>query len=222
MTNNLLDETSSMLKRPTAWARAAVQRYGQGPVIVGAFLITATLVGVFSSSHGGGLGAVGGGSLLGGRTRARLANLGETRVGLQTVKLASSGKTFEIYARRTDGGGGKGGGDVADVLLLHGAKFSSRTWSDLGTLTAVAEAGGRAVAIDLPGYGGSAVPDDADGGGGGGLSTEERGELVAATAAAFNLRRPLLVAASMSGSYALPLLRDRPSAVVGLVQVESS
>ena len=187
--------------------RSSLQRYGGGPAI-GGLLFILTLVGVFSL-HGGNV--VGEGGFLG--RREPLANLGETREGIVSVSVA--GKKFDIFSRRTDGTGSKESG-VADVLLLHGAKFSSRTWSDLGTLEAVADAGGRAVAIDLPGYGGSAMPDYGEGGM---LGEEQRGELIAAVSAAFKLRRPLIVAASMSGSYAFPLLKHQPGVVGGFLGV---
>ena len=143
--------------------------------------------------------------------REPAANPGEIQVGFHTLTLSSSGKKLRVHARQTDGSSEGKKSAVADVLLLHGAAFSSKTWSDLGTLKAIADAGGRSVAIDLPGYGGS--PES------GKLSSEERGELVAAAAEEFGLSRPVLVAPSMSGSFALPLLRDRPSTLGGFLPV---
>lgn len=37
-----------------------------------------------------------------------------------------------------------------NVLFLHGAKFSAKTWEDIGTLEFVAEKGYRVAAVDLP------------------------------------------------------------------------
>lgn len=40
-------------------------------------------------------------------------------------------------------------GDL-NVLFLHGARFSAKTWLDLGTLSLLADAGYRVAAVDLP------------------------------------------------------------------------
>jgi abhydrolase domain-containing protein 14 len=45
------------------------------------------------------------------------------------------------------------------VLLLHGKMFQAATWQETGTLAKLAEAGYRAVALDMPGFGNSPAAD---------------------------------------------------------------
>jgi abhydrolase domain-containing protein 14 len=93
------------------------------------------------------------------------------------------------------------------VLLLHGASFSSETWRDLGTLGVLAGSGKRVVAVDLPGYGGSERTD---------IST---GTFLEKLIPALGIERPVVLAASMSGGFAYPLVEAHPEMVRGLVAV---
>ncbi|HEX9795260.1 MAG TPA: alpha/beta fold hydrolase [Planctomycetota bacterium] len=100
---------------------------------------------------------------------------------------------------------GPPGGDP--VLLLHGAAFQAETWRETGTLAALAGAGYRAVALDLPGYGGSPA------------SPLAGAEFLGAALDALRMEAAVVVAPSMSGGFALPFLIAHPERVRGLVAV---
>lgn len=97
--------------------------------------------------------------------------------------------------------------DAFPVLLLHGASFSSQTWDELGTLRAVAEAGYRGLAVDLPGFG-SSQPN-----------ASGPARWLRKLMHLLNLQRPVLVAPSMSGRYALPLAVEDAHLLAGLLAV---
>jgi pimeloyl-ACP methyl ester carboxylesterase len=100
-----------------------------------------------------------------------------------------------------------GPADALPVLLLHGARFDSATWQQLGTLERLAQAGFRAVALDLPGSGQSpSMPP--------GASFD-----LADWIAAQKLDRPVVVAPSMSGRFALPLVTQHAERAGGFVAV---
>ncbi|MHC4845867.1 MAG: alpha/beta fold hydrolase [Planctomycetota bacterium] len=97
--------------------------------------------------------------------------------------------------------------DGRPVLLLHGASFHSGTWQELGTVDALAEAGLRVVAIDLPGFGKSpesSVPVD---------------DFLAELIPELSIDRPVIVSPSMSGRFSFPLLVDHQDLVGGFVPV---
>jgi len=93
------------------------------------------------------------------------------------------------------------------VLLLHGAKFSSLTWKRLGTLEKLAGAGYRALAIDIPGFGRS--PGWAF----------DRDALLASLLPVLGLQKTVVVAPSMSGHVAFPLILAQPERVAGFVAI---
>ncbi|XP_021567888.1 protein ABHD14B isoform X1 [Carlito syrichta] len=100
------------------------------------------------------------------------------------------------------------------VLLLHGIRFSSETWQNLGTLQRLAQAGYRTVAIDLPGLGRSkeaAAPVP--------IGELVPGTFLAAVVDALELGPPVVISPSLSGMYSLPFLTAPGSQLRGYVPV---
>jgi pimeloyl-ACP methyl ester carboxylesterase len=93
------------------------------------------------------------------------------------------------------------------VLLLHGGRFSSATWEELGTLAVLARAGYRTLAIDLPGFGRSQP------------SALSRADFLAGALDELGCERAVIVSPSMSGTFSLPLLARERGRFAGFVPV---
>jgi abhydrolase domain-containing protein 14 len=94
-----------------------------------------------------------------------------------------------------------------DVLLLHGASFQAETWRELGTLEQLDQAGYRATALDMPGFG----------------KTERCGaspeRVLPECISQERLHRPILIGPSMGGKLAVEVALAHPDQVGGLVLI---
>ncbi len=93
------------------------------------------------------------------------------------------------------------------VLLLHGARFHSGTWLEIGTYGHLADHGFRVVGLDLPGYGRSEKTD---------VPLES---FLAEVLPLLGLKKPVVVSPSMSGGYTFPFLLRYPESASGFVAV---
>lgn len=93
------------------------------------------------------------------------------------------------------------------VLLLHGGRYHSGTWKKLGTLDVLADAGYRAVAIDLPGAGKS--PN---------WQVDQK-TFLAELIGSLDIGRPVMISPSRSGNLSFPLILDHPEKVSGYVPI---
>lgn len=121
----------------------------------------------------------------------------EGRAAVESRELKLNGKRIHFLEA------GRG----PTVLLLHGARFSSETWRELGTIEVLAKEGFRVVALDLPGFGESEESNIAP-------------ESFLASVLPLVTDGPVaVVSPSMSGRYSFPLLERRPSYVAGFAPV---
>ena len=104
-----------------------------------------------------------------------------------------------------------GTGGTPPVLLLHGGRFSSKTWEELGTLAVLAGGGYLALAVDLPGFGETPAIEPSD--------EAARGAFLGQLIDALGIEPPVIVSPSMSGSFSLPFLASRAERVSGFVPV---
>eukprot|EP00485_Elphidium_margaritaceum_P010794 CAMPEP_0202689420 /NCGR_PEP_ID=MMETSP1385-20130828/4686_1 /ASSEMBLY_ACC=CAM_ASM_000861 /TAXON_ID=933848 /ORGANISM="Elphidium margaritaceum" /LENGTH=393 /DNA_ID=CAMNT_0049344551 /DNA_START=36 /DNA_END=1217 /DNA_ORIENTATION=+ len=113
-----------------------------------------------------------------------------------TVTIDGVGDVFYRYSEPR----GLGRHVQPDVLLLHGAKYASQTWKGLGTLQILGYYGYRTYAVDLPGYKLSkkATPPNYGNDGFIDFMTQLIDKL--------RLSKVVIIAPSMSGKFALPVL----------------
>ena len=114
-------------------------------------------------------------------------------------ELVLSGKKLHYLEAGERGG--------TTMLLLHGARFTSDTWRELGTIDKLADAGYYVVALDLPGFGRSQSVDI------------DRNELLVTIMDALAIDKAVVVSPSMSGAFSFPLVIHATDRVLGFVPV---
>ncbi|KAK7915977.1 hypothetical protein WMY93_011738 [Mugilogobius chulae] len=91
------------------------------------------------------------------------------------------------------------------VLLLHGIRFSSENWLNIETLEALAKAGCRCVAVDLPGLGRSKAAEPPAP-----VGQLAPGQFLKGLVESLDLAPVVIISPSLSGMYSLPFLTQYP------------
>ncbi len=107
----------------------------------------------------------------------------------------------------------EGAGEQA-VVFVHGFPFRASMWEP--QFPVAVEAGRRAVAPDLPGFGRSTVPAERSA-----YSIDGYADLVAALVGDLGLGRVVLMGLSMGGYIALAVARRHPDVLAGLVLADT-
>lgn len=84
------------------------------------------------------------------------------------------------------------------LLLLHGMRFSSKTWLDLKTIQIMSAAGYRVVAVDLPGFANTPKPKSEE--------IEDKAGFLSNLIKSLGISQPVIVSPSFSGFYTLPFI----------------
>lgn len=108
----------------------------------------------------------------------------------------------EIHALRAGDGEG-----LKDIILLHGMKFQAETWNQIGTLTILAGAGYRCLAIDLPGFGKSPAAEIS------------HAEILSAIIHQQGMTKPILLGPSMGGRVCLEYCFDHQEKIGAMILV---
>ncbi|XP_031568067.1 protein ABHD14A-like [Actinia tenebrosa] len=85
------------------------------------------------------------------------------------------------------------------VLFLHGKRFSSKTWEDIGTLEFLSKKSYEVLAVDLPAFGNSSTLEAPK-------SPSDKAKFLEILIQKLDYEHSILVAPSMSGSYAFPYI----------------
>eukprot|EP01064_Diplonema_japonicum_P037647 TRINITY_DN8881_c0_g2_i1.p1 TRINITY_DN8881_c0_g2~~TRINITY_DN8881_c0_g2_i1.p1 ORF type:complete len:360 (+),score=119.52 TRINITY_DN8881_c0_g2_i1:66-1082(+) len=125
----------------------------------------------------------------------------------ETVEVISMGKLYTIRTVRAKMENSKG-----DVLLLHGNAYTHTIWKDIDTMDRIREAGFRPISVDLPGKGLSQPK----------APEAVRGQWLLDFIGTMGIKDPVVVAPSMAGTYALPVVLNSPGIIKGLVAIAPS